>query len=162
MSAPVHAVAREAPEQREAPRQTGPCVVLGYDGSEGARAAVSWIAEVLPDAGKLVLVHACRPLHAPPSRLSTAAERCRHGRALIDELILEGDDALLERQVTAEVADEDPVTALAGAAERLRAAGIVVGASRHSRLQKALGTVTSQLLVASPVPVIVVPPPAVE
>jgi hypothetical protein len=37
------------------------------------------------------------------------------------------------------------------------ARGIVIGHERHSRLHKALGTVTSELLDAAPVPVIAVP-----
>jgi len=134
--------------------------VIGYDGSDGARAAISWAAKVLPGNGRLVLVHACAPLHGPLSPLSTTEERRSYGRALIDELVLEGQDALLELQFDAEVVDEGPVSALTQAAERFGAAGIVVGTARHSRVSRAIGTVTSELLLASPVPVIAVPPRA--
>ena len=112
--------------------------------------------ELLPD-GKLVIVHACRPLHAPPSPLSTAAGAPRDGRAMIDELFLDGDEALFDIEVQAEISDHDPVTALTDAARRHGARAIVVGCEQHSRLHKALGTVTSELLKSSPVPVIAVP-----
>jgi nucleotide-binding universal stress UspA family protein len=158
MRPPASGAAPETAARPPAADGAGPCLVLGYDGSDGARRAVSWAATVLPENGRLVLVHACRPQHGPPSPLSSSEERCRYGRALIDELILEGEDALLERHVQAEVTDEDPVSALTDAAARLGADGIVVGAGRHSRLHRAIGTVTSELLVSSPVPVIAVPP----
>jgi len=135
----------------------GPCLVVGYDGSASARAAVEWAAEVLPLAGRIVLVYSCRPLHAPSSPLASAGERRRLGRAVIDELLLEGPKHLLEREVTAEISDRDPVRALTAAARRHGARGIVVGTERHSRLHKALGTVTSELLKSSPVPVTAVP-----
>jgi nucleotide-binding universal stress UspA family protein len=46
---------------------------------------------------------------------------------------------------------------LTEAARRHGARAIVVGCEQHSRLHKALGTVTSELLKSSPVPVTVVP-----
>ncbi len=58
--------------------------------------------ELAPD-GKLVIVHSCRPLHAQPSPLSTAQERHRDGRAMIDELFLDGDEALFDIEVQAEI-----------------------------------------------------------
>jgi len=133
------------------------CLVVGYDRTDSARRATAWaMRELLPD-GKLVLVHACRPLHAPPAPLSTAQERARLGRALIDELLLEGEDELLDLEIATEVSDEDPVSAILDAARRHDAGAIVVGCEPHSRLRKALGTVTSELLSTSPLPVIAVP-----
>ncbi len=138
-------------------RGAGPCLVVGYDGSESARAAARWAAGSLPADGKLVLVYASRPLHAPPSPLSSAQERDRIGRALLDELALDGGDALLDVAADAEVSAEDPVHALIEAARRHRASAIVVGCKQHSRLHKAIGTVTSELLMRSPLPVTAVP-----
>jgi nucleotide-binding universal stress UspA family protein len=133
------------------------CLVLGYERTESARRAAQWAAnELLPD-GKLVIVHASRPLHLPQSPLATPRERRRFGRALIAELLLEQGDPLLEIEVEAEVPDRDPVAALTHAAQRHGADAIVIGHEAHSRLQKALGTVTSELLKRSPVPVIAVP-----
>lgn len=132
-------------------------LVLGYDRTESARRAARWAANELAPDGKLVIVHSCRPLHAPPSALSTAQERHRSGRALIDELLLEGEDALFDVDVVAEVSDADPVSALLDAARRHGAHAIVIGSERHSRLHKALGTVITELLSRSSVPVIAVP-----
>jgi nucleotide-binding universal stress UspA family protein len=135
----------------------GACLVVGYDGSASGRAAVAWAAEVLPRNGKIVLVHACRPLHAPTSPLASAAARREFGRALLEELLLEAPNWILDREIVAEVADKDPVSALTASARRHGASGIVVGSQRHSRLRKAIGTVTSDLLKSSPVPVTAVP-----
>lgn len=134
-----------------------PCLILGYDRTASSRAAASWAVNELMPNGKLVVVHACRPLHAPSSPLSSAQERHRFGRALIDELMLEGSDAAFDLDVEAEISDEDPVTALTDAARRHGARAVVIGHGSHSGLRRALGTVTSALLDASPVPVVAVP-----
>ncbi len=139
------------------PDAGGPCLVIGYDRTDSARRAAAWAAHELPPSGKLVIVHACRALHAPPSPLSTPQERRDLGRALIDELLLEGEDSMFDVNILAEVSDDDPVTALTDAARRHGARAIVVGCEQHSRLHKALGTVTSELLKTSPVPVTAVP-----
>jgi nucleotide-binding universal stress UspA family protein len=133
------------------------CLVLGYDRTDSARLAAQWaVKQLLPD-GKLVIVHSCRPLHAPPSALSSVEERHRLGRALVDELLLEGEDSLFDLDVEVEVLDSDPVSALTDAAVRHHAEAIVVGSEHHSRLHKAIGTVTIELLAQSSVPVVVVP-----
>jgi nucleotide-binding universal stress UspA family protein len=132
-------------------------LVLGYDRTDSARHAARWAAEDLAPDGTLVIVHACRPLHAPPSALVSASERQRAGRALVDELLLEGEDELFDLDVVVEVADTDPVSALVAAAERHGARAIVIGSEHHSRARKALGTVTTELLARSHVPVIAVP-----
>ena len=134
------------------------CLILGYDRTDSARRASAWAARQLQPEGKLVIVHACLPLHAPPSVLSTVEERRELGRALIDELLLEETDSLQGIDVEADISDRDPVTALINAARRHGAQAIVVGHERHSPLHRVLGTVTSELLNASPVPVISVPP----
>ena len=135
----------------------GQCLVVGYDRTDSARLAAEWAAGELSPRGKLVIVHASRPLHAPTSPLSSLQERRELGQALIDELLLEADGSLLEVEIEAEISDRDPVNALIAAATRHRARAIVVGSERHSRLHKALGTVTSQLMERSPVPVTVIP-----
>jgi nucleotide-binding universal stress UspA family protein len=136
------------------------CLVLGYDRSDSARQAANWAAKELPSDGKLVIVHACRALHAPPSPLSSSRARLQLARVIFDELFLEGEDALLDIDIQTEISDEDPVSALVEAAERHHAHAIVVGCEQHSHLHKALGTVTSELLRRSPAPVIAVPSPA--
>ena len=104
-----------------------------------------------------MIVHAGQPLHVPPSPLSTHDERAELGRAMIDELLLEGEDSMRDLELAAEILDHDPVSALIDAATRHGASAIVIGHDRHSPLQSALGVVTSELLDASPVPVIAIP-----
>jgi nucleotide-binding universal stress UspA family protein len=79
------------------------------------------------------------------------------GPALLDERALDGDDALIAAKAHAEVSDEDPVSALIEAARRHHASAIVVGCEQHSRLHRALGTVTTELLMRTEVPVTAVP-----
>jgi nucleotide-binding universal stress UspA family protein len=135
------------------------CLAVGYDRSDGARRAIDWaVAQLQPD-GKLVIVHAERPLDGPPSPLATRKERAEIGRAVVDELLLEGEDSMRDLELASEILDEDPASALIDAARRHHADAIVVGSEPHSRLQQALGVVTSELLSRSPVPVIAVPPP---
>jgi len=136
------------------------CMAVGYDRTEGSRRAVTWAASQLQPDGKLVIVHAGKPLHAPPSPLSTHGERAELGRAMIDELLLESDDSLRDLELAAEILDRDPVSALIDAATRHEASAIVIGHERHSALHRALGVLTSELLDASPVPVIAIPPAA--
>jgi nucleotide-binding universal stress UspA family protein len=132
-------------------------MVLGYDRSESSRHAARRAARELASGGKLVIVYACRAQHMPPSPLSTAGERHESGRAILDELVLDGDDALFDIDLVTEVSDQDPAAALIDAAQRHDASAIVLGAKPHSRMHEALGTVTTELLQTSPVPVITVP-----
>jgi nucleotide-binding universal stress UspA family protein len=132
-------------------------MVLGYDRSESSRHAASWAANQLLAGGKLVIVHACRPQHLPPAPLATQEERHDTGQAMLDELMLDGDEVLLDIDLETEISDRDPVSALVEAARRHDAWAIVLGARHHSRLHETLGTVTTGVLKASPVPVITVP-----
>lgn len=132
-------------------------MVLGYDRSEGSRHAAHWAAGELVLGGKLVIVYACRGQHIPPNPLSTACERHETGRAILDELMLDGDDALFDIDLVTQISDKDPAAALIDAAQSHAARAIVLGAKSHSRLHEALGTVTTELLKTSPVPVITVP-----
>ena len=97
------------------------------------------------------------PTARPPSPLRTSKERHDFGRALLDELLMEDADSLLDIDLETVVSDRDPVTALIETAQRHNAQGIVVGHEQHSPIHRALGTVTSELLNTSPVPVITVP-----
>lgn len=133
-------------------------LVVGYNRTESSRRAIDWAAEHLRgQKAKLVIVHACRPLHAPPSPLSTAAERAATGRAIVDELLLEADESLLDIDIDTLTPDQDPVTALLDAARRYDAEAIVIGSEPHSLLHKALGTVSGELHNTASIPVIAIP-----
>jgi nucleotide-binding universal stress UspA family protein len=133
------------------------CLVLGYNRSDSARAAARWANGQLLGDGKLAIVHSCRDLHLPAPPGVSAEQRRRIGRDIVDELLLEGEDAMFDVDLEVEVTDADPVSALCDAAVRHGAEAIVVGAEPHSRLHTAIGTVTVELIRSSPVPVVVVP-----
>ncbi len=135
----------------------GTCLILGYDRTESARLAAAWAARQLQPKGRLVIVHACRPQHLPASPLSTSHERHALGRALVDELLMEDTESLFDIDIVVKVSDRDPAHALCEAARSHEAQAIVIGHEPHSRLHRALGTLTSELLSSSPVPVIAVP-----
>jgi nucleotide-binding universal stress UspA family protein len=137
---------------------TSKCYVLGYSRNENAREAARWATEQLLPDGKLVIVHSTRDLHLPAPPSTDAHERRRLGRDVVDELLLEGEDAVFDIDVEVEVVDRDPVSALCEAGARHGADAIVVGREPHSRLHMAIGTVTVELLRRSSFPVIVVPP----
>ena len=150
--------------KREAPERPGDrCLVVGYDRGESARAAVDWSARQLPADGRLVVVFAEKPLHAPQSPLSSAAERRRFAGAAIDELLLERPTA---RCSTARSSRRSPGRTRSARCARPPGATaprrIVLGSQQHSRVHQAIGTVTSSLLKDSPVPVTVVPSPAID
>ena len=132
-------------------------LVVGYDGSDGARRAVTWAAGQAGPEGTIVLVYSERPLHAPAASLASTDERRRFGRAVVDELLLEGEDELRDLDLRVEISDRDPVSALLHAAASHSADAIVIGSQDHSALQRALGTVTTELIKRSPVPVTAVP-----
>jgi hypothetical protein len=58
-----------------------PCLIVGYDGSAGSRAAIDWASAAMTPAGRIVIVYSCRPLHAParhsPRRPSAGASAGR-------------------------------------------------------------------------------------
>jgi nucleotide-binding universal stress UspA family protein len=135
----------------------GQRLIVGYDGSETARAAVDWAARTVSPDGELVLVYATRPLHARPDPLASTEERRRYGEALLDELYLEIDRERLAALGPTMVADADPVSALQAAAEHWHADGIVIGCNHRSRARSAIGTVTGALLEHARLPLTVVP-----
>jgi hypothetical protein len=63
------------------------------------------VTNELLSGGKLVIVYTCGPLHAPSAPLSTASDRHELGRALLDELMLEGDEELLDIDFATEVSE---------------------------------------------------------
>lgn len=141
----------------ESAARPGRCLTVGFDRNESSRRAAEWAAHELQPDGKLVFVHACRPLHAPPSPISSAGEREQLGRAIVDEFLLGGESSMRDLELAVEILDTDPVAALIDAAERHAADAIVVGSEQHSRVHRAIGVVTAELLQQAPVPVIAVP-----
>jgi len=135
---------------------TASVVVVGDDGSDGARHAVEWAARTAASSGaELRIVHAVGLLeHAGLAGAAT----------------LDGDEAIARatstgldrRRVHWSVEDGDPCTALLRAADEARGDGTTVllvvgsrGAGGHTGTL--LGSTSLELAEHSPVPVTIVP-----
>ncbi len=148
-------------------RKREPCLIVGYDGSPEARHAAVWAARRAAPNGMLVLIHASRPPHRWPALqivhmaieqvLQIAGVRGDRGRALIDELFMDGDEALLDVSIEAHVVDRPPAQALIEAARSHHASEIIVGSHHSSRTDAVYGDVAAELTRTAPVPVCVVP-----
>jgi nucleotide-binding universal stress UspA family protein len=121
-------------------RSTSP-LVAGYDGSEGAAAAVRWAARRTDSGGRLVVVCASHP-GAPAL-----------ARADLEALWMQ-EDVLVDADVQLLVDDAPPAEALCRVAHDAGASAIVVG--RHHAGPFNADTVRHLLSVAD-LPVIVVP-----
>ena len=129
--------------------QTGTTLVAGYDGSEGAAAAVRWAAAHTMDGGRLVVVCAEHP-GVPRPAVTARTARAKAGL----ETLWMVEDALVDADVDFVVADAAPAAALCRAADDAHADGIVVG--RHHAGPFNADTVR-QLLQVTERPVTVVP-----
>jgi hypothetical protein len=117
-------------------------IVVGYDGSDTARAAVAKAARRTGSRGKLLVVHACGPrplgMHEPGE--------LELRKAVLDVLLIQTGDALHEVDFDLLLVPGSPVRALASIAEEQDAAEIVIGG----------GEVADQLGEATHRPVVVV------
>jgi nucleotide-binding universal stress UspA family protein len=124
-------------------------LVAGYDGSDGAAAAVRWAAARIAPDGRLVVVCATHP-GAPVPVTSGREERARAG---LEALWME-EHVLVDADVQLLVDDAPPAEALCRVARDAGAEGIVVG--RHHAGPFNADTVRHLLDVAD-LPVTVVP-----
>ena len=132
-------------------------IVVGYNGSSEARAALSAAAERAGDGGTVVAVYATEP---PSNWLDTpyyarAVEIRRERAAKIFEEL--GRLELADVTVEAEVADGPAPEALAEVARLRDADEIAVGSRRLGWLRGALGSVSRRVLRIADRPVVVVP-----
>lgn len=136
-------------------------IVVGADGSDGSRRAVSYAAEVAERLGaEVVAVYGLGHLAelamaVPPSRPTT----WKHD--LESELRNDWCGPLEERGIRhhARVVESDPVSALIDTADRERALMIIVGANSRGELaHRVLGGVTYRLAHRAHQPVVIVPP----
>ena len=141
-------------------KSKGPCVVVGYDGSQSARAAVDYAARRVGEDGRVVVVHAFGP---PPDWLGAPAyqrvldDHEGRGRARLDSLVLEGADELLSTDYELELVGGSPAEALVRVAQTRGAAEIVVGSRGFGRVRAALGSVSQAVVHDAPCPVVVIP-----
>ena len=113
----------------------------------------------------VTVVHAYKPPRNVSDPLGLArrrADRRDQAQAVLDELLLIGDDELLETEYETELVEGEAASAIDAVARRVDADEIVVGARGRGRLPGLLGSVSHQLLAIADRPVLVVPARAVK
>ena len=156
----VPAAAADHPREGHA---HGSCtVVVGYDGSEPARAALSYAERRACDDGKVVAVHAFQPvpdwLGSPNYQRALEASQ-EHGRQLLTSLKeARGFAADLETSLL-----EGPAArAIVAAADARDADEIVIGSRGFGLVRGVLGSVSHALLHETDRVVVVIPADAVS
>src|SRR5512133_730239 len=137
-AAPQHRTSRPPATPKAIPPAASSCsagdgaavrVVVGYDGSPTARAAVTH-AVALAKGDRVVVVHAH---HEPPARITTrwrellSAETAEHGQAVLDAILLEGNDELAEANWEARLVEGPAAEALLRVADEVGADVVVTG-----------------------------------
>ena len=141
------------------PETTSPTIVVGYDGSPAARAAVEHaIDRAIPD-GRLVLVSAWQvPIDYSgalyyPEMIGDAS---LHAKSVLGAL--EGDcERLAQVEYESNVAEGSPAVAIIRAAETHEADEIIVGSRGVGRVRALLGSVAHDVIHLAQCPVTVIP-----
>jgi nucleotide-binding universal stress UspA family protein len=140
-------------------RRDGPTIIVGYDGSDHARAALEYAAKQAGDGGRLVAVLA----YDPPSEWlghpyygRAVNEHQELGRKQLAELESGAD---LGVELETDLLEGPPARALVRAAEARDATEIVVGTRGLGRFRGALGSVAHALLHEAECALVVVPLP---
>jgi nucleotide-binding universal stress UspA family protein len=132
-------------------------IVVGYDGSEHAKAALSTAVEFARGLGDRVVVvfgYEPSPLGGEVADLRRALEE--EGRRLLAEAVQSIDHEGVE--MVAELVDERPVDALVREGQERNARCLVVGTRGEGPVTAAiLGSVSHKLLHVAERPVLVVP-----
>jgi nucleotide-binding universal stress UspA family protein len=139
-----------------------PLIVVGYDGSEEARLAVTVAAERAGPDGTIVplLVVPATPgwLGAPYYE-----RQLESGRRAADELLAQIDHIDTgDATVVPELIEGEPAEALLRLARQRGAREIVVGSRGRGRFRSVLGSVSHALLEQADRPVLIVPRGAVD
>jgi nucleotide-binding universal stress UspA family protein len=136
-------------------------VILGFDDSECARAALVAAVEIASRfRDRLVISYA----YAPPDQLRGEEYKAHRqaleeiGQTVTGEALKHAREAGVEAEVA--LVDAKPAAALLALAEQRNARLIVVGTHGEGPIQGALlGSVPHKILHRSPIPVLVVPSP---
>ena len=144
--------------------EPAPTIVVGYDGSDPARAALVFAARQAGRRGRVFIVHA---YELPPDFLGSPnydrllSERRDHGEALLGDLPLH-DELLAGPEYELELIGGPPAEAIDAVARARHADEIVVGARGLGRLRALLGCVSHELLHIADRPVVVIPAAAIR
>lgn len=138
--------------------------VVGYDGSVSAREAVRQAVQIAR-GGRVIIVHA---VDAPPPQLSAKwrelleQDHAERAQAVLDAIVLEGNDEVADAQWETRVATGSPADAVMEVARQENADAIVVGTHGYGPLTALLGSVSHELLREADRPVLVIPPRCAE
>jgi nucleotide-binding universal stress UspA family protein len=152
---PIVVLTERAAEHSFAGTEPAQRIVVGYDGSEDAKAALAYARKHLKRNGELVVVHAYQ---APPEwqgswyHGAALGARLAQGERILEEIAA---DESIERELVA----DSPAVALAEVAARREADEIVVGSRGLGTLRAALGSVAHAILHEADRPVVIVPGP---
>ena len=139
-------------------------IVVGYDGSDAAQAALLFAARQAGPTGRVFIVHA---YELPPDFLGSPnydrilSERRDRGEAVLRELPLHS-DALTGPQYETELIRGPAAEAIAHVARVRGADEIVVGDRGLGRVRALLGSVSHELLHVADRPVVVIPNAAIK
>lgn len=141
-----------------------PTLVVGYDGSDAARAALVFAVRQAGPGGRVFVVHA---YELPPDFLGSPdydrvlSERRGRGVALLRDLPLQ-DDVLAGPEFETELIGGPAAQAIADVARARHADEIVVGGRGLGRVRAMLGSVSHELLHIADRPVVVIPLAAIR
>ena len=163
---PVVVVPQSAADHPRDPREHGACtVVVGYDESPPARAALTYAARRAARGGRVVAVHAYQP--APewfggPNYQRALDAHQAHGRELLRALELlrsAGDQPsdLAGVELVTSLLEGPPARAIVAAADARDADEIVIGSRGFGRVRGVLGSVSHAVLHEADRPVVVIP-----
>jgi nucleotide-binding universal stress UspA family protein len=160
---PVVVVPGAAADHPRQERVHGTCtVVVGYDGSEPARAALSYAAGRARDGGRVVAVHAFQPtpdwLGSPYYQRALHAYQ-DHGRQLLEGL---EDAGGLGAELETSLLEGPAARAIVAAADARDADEIVIGSRGFGPLRGVLGSVSHALLHETDRVVVVIPADALS
>ena len=139
-------------------------VVVGYDGSPTARAAVTH-AVALARGDRVVIVHA---RHEPPARVTSrwrellSAQPGEQGQAVLDAILLEGNDELADADWEARLVDGPAADALVRVADEVGAGAVVTGSHGYGAIGAVLGSVSQALVKIADRPVTIIGPRCAE
>jgi nucleotide-binding universal stress UspA family protein len=155
---PVVVVPRAASDRPRGMRAPGSCVVIvGYDGSEPARAALAYAAQRASPHGRVVAVHAAQPtpdwLGWPNYREVLEAHQ-GHGQQVLGEL---PDQRELGTALETSLLEGPPARAILAAADARDADEIVIGSRGLGAVRGVLGSVSHALLHETDRVVVVIP-----
>src|SRR4051794_3692756 len=133
-------------------------IVVGYDGSPEARAALAYAAARVDGSGKLFIVSAAAPvpdlLGTPYYQQHLDASHAR-GRELLDEAVEQVPDGV---DYATELIEGPAAEAIVRVADVRDAGEIVIGSRGLGRVRAVLGSVSHDVIHLTHRPVVVIPP----